>query len=168
MPPTAPANALYYLDTNALWQFYRNDKGTANVQGLVNRAPGQVLISPLTTLEFIGVLMKYHRRRYIKRKQIHAIVRRLRRDSALGRGQRPFQVIPLPEGCLGEAQGILLQHGCTCNLQTNDALHLGIAARLNAALPVVMVTSDGALQTAAQRRGVSWYDPETGATYYRT
>jgi len=144
----------------ALWKFYQDEKGDVNIRRLVARSPSQVLISSLTMLEFIGVLMKYYRQGFIKRRHVRAIAQRLRRDSAVGRTNRPFQVIQIPDGSFREAQGILLQDGSHYDLQANDALHLAIVVKLGVADSVVLVTSDGALQNTAQRRGVDWYDPE--------
>jgi len=96
-------SSLYYLDTNALWKFYQDQTGDVNVRRLVARSPSQVLISPLTMLEFFGVLMKYYRKRLIKRKQIHAIAKRLRRDSAIDNVHRPFRVVQIPDGSFRQA-----------------------------------------------------------------
>jgi len=154
-------SSLYYLDTNALWKFYQDQTGDVNVRRLVARSPSQVLISPLTMLEFFGVLMKYYRKRLIKRKQIHAIAKRLRRDSAIDNVHRPFRVVQIPDGSFRQAQSILLQDASRYSIQTNDALHLAIVLKLNTADPVVLVTADGSLQNTAQRRGIDWYNPET-------
>lgn len=156
------ADPLYYFDTNALWKFYRDEKGDVNVRRLVAQCPSQVIISPLTTLEFFGVLMKYYRQRLIKRRQIHAIAKRLRRDSAIGNTHRPFRMVQVPDGSFRQAQSILLQDAGACSIQPNDALHLAIVLSLDTADPVMLVTSDGPLQNTAQRRGVDCYNPETG------
>lgn len=162
------ANVLHYLDANALWKFYRDEIGDANIRALVADSPAQVLVSPLTMLEFIGVLMKYYRKQRIGRRHVNAIAKRLRRDCAAGKSHRPFKVTPMPDSCLREAEGILLQHGCKNDLQTNDALHLAIVATLCREGPVILVTSDGPLQGAIQRRGMAWYDPETNRSYSKT
>jgi len=152
-----PESASYYLDTAAMWKYYRDEPGDVQVRRLVSRSP--VLVSPLTMLEFIAVLMRYYRRRCLRRKDVHAIARRLRRDSALGRTSRPFQVIQIPEGAFRQAEGFLLQYADQCRLGANDALHLAIAIRHRAADPIVFVTSDGALKQVAKRQGVPCYDP---------
>ena len=152
----------YYLDANALWKFYQDQKGDLNVRRLVARSPSQVLVSPLTMLEFLGVLMKYSRKKFIKRKQVHAVASRLRRDAAIDNVYRPFRVTPLPAGSFREAEGILLHYGSHYNVQSNDALHLAIVLKLNMGNPVVLVTADNSLQITALRRGIDWYDPETG------
>ena len=158
---SAAAGPLYYFDANALWKFYRDEQGDVNVRRLVARSSPQVLVSPLTMLEFFGVLMKYYRQRLIKRKQIHAIAKRLRRDSAIGNVHRPFRMVHIPAGSFRQAQSILLQEASEYNIQANDTLHLAIVLALNAADSVALVTSDGSLQHTARRRGIDWYDPET-------
>lgn len=157
--PATP-ESLHYLDANALWKFYRDEPGDVHVRRLVSGSSPQILISPVTVLEFIGVLMKYYRKGLIGRRHVNRIAKRLRRDSALGNTHRPFRMIPLPDGFAREAKGILLQYGCTCSIQTNDAIHLAIVLRLQQDHPPILVTSDQPLQEAAQRRGVIWYDPQ--------
>ncbi len=161
--PSSTTDVLYYLDTNALWKFYQDQKGDINIRRLIAKSSSQVLVSPLTLLEFVGVLMKYHRKKLIKRKHIHAIAKRLRRDSAIGKTNRPFHIIESPNGSFREAENILLECGSDCDFQTNDALHLAavIKLRTSMAVPIVLVTSDGALQYVASRKGVACYDPES-------
>lgn len=167
--PSTPCNELYYLDTNALWKYYHGQKGDRNVRRLVAGSSFQVLVSPLTVVEFIGVLMRHHRCKRIKRKDVNAVVKRLRRDIATVNVHRPFRMVDLPDAFFREAQGILLQYAGEYAIQTNDALHLAIAIRLSRqpALPIVFVTSDGALQHAAQRNGLGCYDPEPSRSALR-
>lgn len=157
---TLPENTRYYLDTNALWKFYRDEQGDLELRRLVSRSPSQVLLSPMTVIEFVSVLMEYYRKRLLKRKQVNTIAKRLRRDSAVGRTNRPFQVIPVPEGAFREAEGILLQYADRYSFASNDALHLAIVIRQSVNDPVVLVTSDGAFKNAAQQKGVTCCDPE--------
>ena len=151
----------YYLETNALFKFYRDEPGALHVRQLVAQCTSPALVSSLTLLEFIGVLMKYHRKRQIKRREVNAIARRLRRDSGVGKTTRRFQVIQMPETCYREAEGILLQHG-RHDVQTNDALHLAVVVKLNTADQIKLVTSDKSLQHVARQRGIGCYDPEVG------
>ena len=127
--PAMPEDVLYYLDTNALWKFYRQEKGGLAIHRLVARSPSQVLLSPMTVIEFVSMLMEYYRKGLLRRKHVNAIARRLRRDSAVGRTNRPFQVIPVPEGAFREAEGILLQYADRYSFASNDALHLAIVIR---------------------------------------
>lgn len=163
MTPSLDSGTMYYFDTNALWKFYQDQKGDMNIQRLVARSQSQVLISPLTLLEFFGVLMKYYRKKSIRRRDVHAIAKRVRRDSTVGKSNRPFQVIQVPDGSFREAEGILLQYGNSYDLQTNDVLHLAIVVSFQnqLATSLALVTSDHVLKNVAQRKGVIWYDPET-------
>lgn len=155
-----PADSLYYFDANALWKYYREQQGAQTVHRLVADAHEQVLVSPLTMLECVGVLMKYHRKGFVKRKHVRAIARRMRRDAAAGNSHRPFRVVDLPSGAFREAEGILLELAGQHSFGSSDALHLGVIVRQTLSVPVVFVTADQALQQAAQRRSISWYDPE--------
>ncbi len=159
-----PADLIYYFDTNALWKFYQNQPGDLDIRRLVSNVTEQVLISPLTMLEFVGVLMKYYRKGFLRPKQVRAVAKRLRRDAALGNSHRPFKVVPLPENAFRKAEDALLQWGYQYNIQSNDALHLAIVLKLNDEEDdglVVLVTSDGSLQTTARREHVRCYNPET-------
>ena len=156
-----PAGMTYYFDANALWKFYRDEPGDLNIRRLVSNATTQILISPLTMLEFIGVLMKYYRKGHLKRKQVRALAKRLRRDAALTSSNRPFRVISLPHGAFRAAEGILLQWGYQYDLQSNDSLHLAIVVKLNEANPVVVVTCDNSLTHTARHEKMSCYNPET-------
>ena len=160
MPNSTP-ESLHYLDANALWKFYRDEPGDGNVRRLVTGSSAQVLISPLSVLEFVGVLVKYYRKGFVGRRDVNRIAKRLRRDSAVGNTHRPFRMIPLPEGFAREAKGILLQHGCISSIQTNDAIHLAIVLRAEHDHAATLVTSDRALRETAHRRGICCYDPET-------
>ena len=157
-----PPDRLYYFDTNALWKFYQDQPGDLNIRRLVSNVSTPILISPLTMLEFIGVLMKYFRQGYLKHKQVRAVTRRLRRDADPTRSNRPFKVVTIPENAFRSAEGALLQYGYQYNIQTNDSLHLAIVSRLNENDDVVLVTSDRSLQHTARREHISCYDPETG------
>lgn len=154
---------LYYFGTNALWKFYQDQRGDLNIRRLVSNVKSPILLSPLTLLEFFGVLMKYYRKRFIKRKDIHAIADRLRRDTGIGASKRSFQVIPIPTGAFREAESILLQYAGELDFQTNDALHLAIVTqmRVTVTTALIFVTSDNALQRVAEKKGIDWYNPES-------
>jgi predicted nucleic acid-binding protein len=157
--PTPSSNSCY-LDANALWKYYRDEPGALAVRRLVTTQAGQVLISPMTVLEFIGVLMKYHRKGQIKRTHLRAIAKRVRRDSAPGNSHRPFRSVAIPDAVYREAQRILLELAAHNDCGANDALHLGIVVRFGLTEPIVLVTSDKPLQHAAGRKGVQYLDPE--------
>jgi predicted nucleic acid-binding protein len=152
----------YYFDTNALWKYYQDQPGALNVRRLVSSPHALILVSPLTLVEFIGVLMKYYRKRLIKRKDVHAITKRLRRDIGVGNSRRPFKLVALPEDVFHEGQSILLEHGSIFDIQTNDALHLAVVVTLNSAQSsrVILVTCDNSLHHASEKKFVPWYDPE--------
>ena len=155
------SDSIYYFDTNALWKFYYGQENYLKIRRLVASSSSQILVSPLTMIEFVGVLMKYHRKKPVKRKHVNAIIRRMRRDVGTVNRHRPFRVDDLPENVFREAESILLRCGDNA-IQTIDALHLAVVVRLDrlSTSTIVLVTSDGPLLNAAQKSGVNCYDPE--------
>lgn len=157
---STPLRKFHYFDTNVFWKFYRAEEGDLLTRRLVANSDAQILVSPLTLLEFIDVLLQYYRRGALKRKDVRAIAKRVRRDTARGNSHRPFRLLMLTEEAFREAQSILLEHACNYSFGSNDALHLGIILRSQEVNGVHFVTCDRSLQRAAQHRRVAWYDPE--------
>ena len=168
----------YYLDTNALYAYYRDGmkrllflepqlKGTAVIQALSNE--NLLFISSLTYTEFLGVLLRHERGGELRKAAIENILRRLR-DDVVHRGT--FQLVPVNDALFQEAQTLMLNYARKngCSLDTNDALHLAIAKNIQP--PVIIVTSDGGkkrgdnlskMKCACERIGLQFFDPEQAA-----
>lgn len=147
----------FYFDTAAVWKFYRDEEGSLNIRRLVSYLPAPVLVSPLTVLEFISILMKYRRKRYLKSGTVRKIVKRIRRDTA----SRYFEVIPVAEASFREAEKILLEHGHQQSIGSNDALHLAIVRNASPiSCDITFVTSDHSLKNVCEKVGLPCYDPE--------
>ncbi|MDM8522297.1 type II toxin-antitoxin system VapC family toxin [Desulfococcaceae bacterium HSG8] len=150
-------NSRFYFDTAAVWKFYRNEEGSLNVRRLVSHLSAPVLVSPLTVLEFIGILMKYRRKRYLKLRTVRRIARRIRRDTA----SHYFTMIPIPEASFRETERILLEHGHQQSIGSNDALHLAIVRNARPIFSdITFVTSDHSLKNVCEKVGIPCYDPE--------
>ena len=143
---------MYYFDTNALWKYYRDEPGSQNIRWLV--AKETVVLSPLTVLEFVGVLMKYYRKKELKKNEASVTYEKLKRDIG---PDRKFQLIPLPVDSFSSAESILIKLA-HCSIDSFDALH--IAAALGMKDRPVMATSDKAMQHACAQLGLACYDPE--------
>jgi predicted nucleic acid-binding protein len=155
-------DAWYYLDANALWKYYRDEVGSLNMRRLIANAPHPCLISPLTTLEFVGVLMRYFRQGQLKCRAIRKIIARLTREAKPNlQTHRPFATQPLPTGAFQQAESLQLQYGGTFSIGANDCLHLAMAIRWQANFPTItMITSNRALKNVCIREGMTIYDPE--------
>ena len=151
----------YYFDTAAIWKYYGDEKGSLEVRRLVSRVLEPIVLSPMTLLEFVGVLMKYNRKGYITRKAIRKVVKRLRRDTGINSKNRPFKVFAMPSDSFKRAENILLENACFFNVGSNDCLHLAIVKHYESKSPnLVMVTSDNSLKKVCSKNNIEVYDPE--------
>ena len=156
---TAPR---YYFDANALFKYYRDENGSLNIRRLVSNSTVPVLLSSLTLLECFGVVMKYYRKKYLKKKDVSKIFKRIRRDSGItDTSTRPFRIISMPDGAFRLAQNILLQQACTYQIGSNDALHLAIMKQFDInENSFIMVTSDQSMKSVCEKICTPVYDPE--------
>jgi predicted nucleic acid-binding protein len=149
-----------YFDANALVKFYKKQKGTLNIRRLVSRTPIPILVSSTTVLEYFGVVMKYRRLGEFKKGDVNSLYKHLEKEIGTnGDTNRPFKVIPIPDGAFQLAKNILLHHALMFRVESNDALHLAIVKKLQTQPPVVMVTSDQPMQKVCERISIPFYDP---------
>lgn len=110
----------YYLDTNALYAFYRHNMisllrypnyqhyetltGGIKLQQLTQQG-AEFFVSRLTYLEFIGVLLRHTRGKELKRRELDQILATLERDI-----KHLFKFIPQTDTILHDAQALLLTH----------------------------------------------------------
>lgn len=148
----------YYFDANALLKYYRDEKGSLNVQLLVASAR-PIYISPLTWLEYLSTLKKIQRKGDLKAREFRRVWKRLRDDVSTQSfaTSRPFCELPMPDGYFRTAGDILLKYGDK-NFGTHDALHIAIAQLLPN--QPIFVTSDKALKNVCKQINLPCYDPE--------
>lgn len=183
------ATERYYLDTNALYAFYRQDMASlakhSNYQHYrelrggrfirrLSSGSASVYVSDLTYLEFLGNLMRHERTQHNGRwelspREVKRIINRLKKD--IGRTARHrFQLAPpIDDVVFRYARALMMDHArrYTCELGTNDAIHIAIAKLMEP--PVILVTSDGGkkrgpnsakMKCVCDRIGLQWLDPE--------
>ncbi len=154
----------YYFDANALWKFYRpgrKEDGSQRIRYLVSNEADPILVSPLTLLEFFGILMKYRRKRLLKSKAVRKLARLVRHDTGTDTKKRSFAKILMPDGSFRLAENTLLQYAYTSDISSNDALHLAIVKKLHTHFPViVLVTSDNSMKHICEKLEISCYDPQ--------
>ncbi len=173
----------YYLDTNALYAFYRHNMvslirhpnyqhyqtltGGTTLQQLTEQG-GEFFVSRLTYLEFIGRLLRHARGKELKKRDLDLILEALERDIG-----QVFKFIPQTDRILHDAQALLLTHAQRggCALDTNDAIHIATALSIQPA--VTLITSDGGkakgetlskMKCVCQRVGLAFFDPELEQT----
>lgn len=152
---------MYYFDTNAFWKYYYDQKGALEIRRLVSSSGFQVFISQMTLLECLGVLMKYYRKKLIKRRELNSILKRIRRDVGTRNTHRPFSLILLSTKKFQVSEQILLNYADRHAIQTNDALHLAVALDIaNNGNEIIFVTSDNALYHVATSHTLSCFNPE--------
>jgi len=153
----------HYFDTNALFKYYHNEKGSLNIRRLVSKASHPVLVSSLSLLECFGVVMEYYRKGKLRKKDANALYTRLDRDVGENKDtNRPFQLIMMPDDTFQLAKNILFQHAYQFRVETADALHLAIVKKQQVGSSVIMVTSDQSMQKVCERLFIPFYDPEIG------
>lgn len=152
----------YYFDTNVLLEHYHSEK--YQLQTEIRRLSGDnsvVYISNLTYLELLGVLMRYHRDKKIRKKPLDRIIEQVERDVGTSSRHR-FQLVPAQEGIFHAARILMRTYGENYALGTNDALHIAMAKMIPNA---VMVTSDGGRKNRKMKGvchsiGLEVLDPE--------
>jgi predicted nucleic acid-binding protein len=148
----------YYFDTNALLKYYRQERGSLEIQKLV-LAAHLILVSPLTLLECYSVLLRYVRKKQLPLAEARLIIKRLHKDSGLlDNISGLFQVVPLPTGSFSKAESILLEQAGQFSFGANDALHVAIASLLPD--KPIFVTSDKSLKNVCNNISLHCYDPE--------
>ncbi len=120
----------YYFDANALVKYYQEQKGCLNIRRLVANSPQPIMVSPLTIVEYVGVLTRYLRQHHLKRTQLNSIVSRLRHDVGIATKTRPFMVTPMPPNVYQVAESLLLRYAHQA-IGSKDGLHLAVVVKLN-------------------------------------
>lgn len=153
---------MYYFDTNAFWKYYYNQNGALEIHRLVTSSDTQIFVSQITLLECIGVLMKYYRKKIIKRRELNSILKRIRRDVGTINRHRPFSLVTISTNKYKISEQILLSYADRHAIQTNDALHLAIALELASnGHDITFVTSDNALANVATAHTMPCLNPES-------
>jgi predicted nucleic acid-binding protein len=147
----------YYFDANALFKYYKDEKGSLQIRRLVAMYR-PILVSNLTLLECCSTVMKYRREGKLKQRNVNRFFERLRKDTSDNTTSRPFLIISISEESFKQAQNLLFLYAGKYSIGSNDALHLVIVQKLSS--QPILVTSDGAFQRVCERNQMTFYDPE--------
>jgi len=159
----------YYLDANALiksssiLQYYKNEKGIAQIQQLLEQPNVHIYYSSLTLLETWKVIYAEFRKdtfgsnRKHKRKALSRILTQL--SSTLS--SAPFEKldIQIDESIINLAQGFILKYGERYNVGSMDMLHVALVNK-SSFDNFIMVSSDNGIKNICSFEKINHFDPE--------
>jgi predicted nucleic acid-binding protein len=154
----------FYFDTNAFLKYYcplwrREEEGVLQIRRLVSNSPHPILISPLTSLEFVNKVIYFYHCNTLKNRNILKTIIHARQHIGANGETKPFVMIDMPgesKDVFRLAEQILLDHSDFA-MGPNDALHLAIVQKLPA--KPILVTSDKAMKKVCERMQISFFDP---------
>jgi len=110
---------ILFFDTSALVKFFHEEKGSEVVTRLILSEDNEIWISALARIEFLSALYRRLRNKEIDDEQLKEATQGFEEQLKL------FNVEPIGEGILMEAQNLLKQCGKTRRLRALDAIQLG-------------------------------------------
>lgn len=108
-----------FFDTSALVKFFHEEEGTEFVTTLIASQENEIWILELVCLEFMSALFRRFRNKEINDEQLTEAISGFNEEITL------FNVEPLRQAIIKEAESLLKKYGKTQGLRTLDALHLG-------------------------------------------
>jgi uncharacterized protein len=145
--------SVFFADTSAIVKYFIPEVGSAWVRSWADPKVGnQLVISRLTTAEFISALARRQRESKISLQDLLTL-----RGAFLNHADKFYTVINLNKDVVAEAHDLLIQHP----LRTLDALQLASALKAYRMFGTVItfVTADARLLTAAAAEGLLVDDP---------
>lgn len=151
-----------YFDANALVKLYKSEAGSATMRGIFGHpgSAGGLFVSEFVALEVVAALGKARRSGTLSRKAHRQAVREFWTDYPA-----VFNVLTVDSPLIDRALRLSQDHWRSA-AGAGDLLHLASVLHLSDYVPndrFVLVTSDGALKSLADRAGVLVFDPETGS-----
>jgi predicted nucleic acid-binding protein len=148
--------ANYFLDTSALAKHYHVEKGTPEVERILNE-PGSVhYISRLAAVEIQSVFALKVRTQEITAQDLRQVQRRIAADFTA----RRFPVIRMLQSHFHEAERLIRKHAPTKAFRTLDSLQLAVALGLNGQGKLdYFVCADDKLCKVAEDEGLSVINP---------
>jgi predicted nucleic acid-binding protein len=147
----------YFLDSSALIKRYVAEQGTAWVRAIAQPSAGNtIVVAPVTQVEVFSGVSRRKREGVVAVRTAQAIRLLLNRHI-----QREYMVVELTPPLIQRAQDLLDAHP----LRAYDAIQLASALIANSRLaaarltPLVFVSADTRLLTAATAEGLAFDDP---------
>lgn len=149
----------YFLDSSALIKRYVAEQGAAWIQAISQPSAGNtIVVAPITEIEVFSGVSRRKRETVISPRTAQVIRLLLRRHT-----HREYMVVELTPQLIQRAQDLLDKHP----LRAYDAIQLTSALIANTRLtggglaPLVFVSADIRLLTAATAEGLTVDDPNT-------
>jgi|SRR5581483_4052590 len=148
--------ANYFLDTSAFAKHYHVEKGTPEVEQILNE-PGSIhYISRLGAVEIQSVFALKVRTQEITLQDLQQVQRLIAADFAA----RRFPVIRMLQSHFQEAERLIRRHAPTRAFRTLDSLQLAVALNLSRQGKIDhFVCADDKLNKVAQAEGLSVINP---------
>jgi predicted nucleic acid-binding protein len=149
----------YFLDTSALVKRHVNEAGTAWVRALAHPRAGHTLyIARITAVEVCAAITRRQRGGHLSSAQAGAILGHFRRHLA----QR-YNILELTPALFDEAMLVARRHGLRAYdaVQLTSALKVGRLNQDDGFGPVMLVSADRELNSAATAEGLVVEDPTT-------
>lgn len=148
--------ANYFLDTSAFAKHYRMEKGTPEIERILNEPGSTHYISRLATVEIQSVFALKVRTHEITPLDLQQIQKRIAADFAA----RRFPVVRMLQSHFQEAEQLIRKHAPTRAFRTLDSLQLAVALSLSRQGKLdYFVCADDKLCKVAEDEGLSVINP---------
>ena len=142
----------FYFDTSALVKLFHEEEGSQNVTRIINANENEIWISELARIEFLSAIFRRYRNNEIGDQELRAAT------DGFEEQLNSFNVEPLGQAIVREAESLLKKYGKTKGLRTLDALQLGTFI-LILERDWLFVTTDEVLLEVVQESGYKAIDP---------
>lgn len=149
--------ANYFLDTSAFAKHYQIEKGTAEVERILNETDSVHYISRLATVEIQSVLAIKVRTGEITVQELQQIRKRIAADYST----RRVLVVKMSQIHFQEAERLIRKHSPTKSFRTLDSLQLAVALSLSRQGKLDhFVCADERLCVVAEDEGLAVINPQ--------
>ncbi len=109
----------FYFDTSALVKLFHEEEGSQTVTRVINSNDNEMWISELARIEFLSAIFRRYRNNEIGDQELRVVI------DGFEEQLNSFNVEPLGQAIVREAESLLKKHGKTKGLRTLDALQFG-------------------------------------------
>ncbi len=150
---------IYFLDSSALVKKYAAEAGSEWIESITApETDNAIAIAQITVAEVVAALASKYRGRAISAEEFEAAVEDMLRDA-----YENFTLVEVDQHVVKQAVAVIRRHP----LRGYDAVQLACGQVLNKALiasqesPIIFLSADKRLLSAAQAEGLQIEDPET-------
>lgn len=141
-----------FFDSSTLVKFFHSEEGSQRVTELITSEENEIWISEIASIEFISSVFRRFRNNEIDENKLNNAL------SGFEEQMITFNVEPLGNAIIKEAESLMKQYGKSYGLRTLDALHLG-TFNLIAEKDWFFVASDETLCKVVHQIGYSVINP---------